>query len=74
MFFPRPGSRNIAGETLGEAVKPPQPAVNSGSNGRMKTQPRFQFNLTGATIGVGPFLAITFADLSRKPGGPACLK
>jgi len=47
MFCPKPGKKNVAGETLGEAEKPPQPVKANKASGSEASQSRFQNNLTG---------------------------
>ena len=46
VVWPRPGKRNIPGDTLGEAAIPPHPVTRSEHNGIRAIQSRFHFNLT----------------------------
>jgi len=44
--FNKPGRKNEAGETLGDALRPPQPVNTRIITGAIANQRYFQFNLT----------------------------
>lgn len=55
VFWPSPGSRNIAGDTLGDITSPPQPVKSSKATGT--TASRFQIRITCVSIELVDVLA-----------------